>query len=642
MPDYDLIQVSELNALETPSNTDVLPVQNGTELKKITFQNLKSAATGDKLNKPTGGNGTSGQMLLTNGDGSTRWDSPDDTLATTGKAADAKATGDAIKAVDANLAAPYSASATYAVGDYCTKDGVLKRCNTPITTAEAWNSVHWDDAKLGGDVSNLRNAFNSCFDIEEHTPVNLLDLNAVEEGCYYWTTGKNINASYNASGLIPVTEGVTYYFTRGTKTVAQGRTYFEVRFLVAYGEDGTTVVNSATNLNGQTGYTAPSGAKYIRISNATYLNATGNPMVQTISEVIDYVEYVAPYKTHILKASANNDEHINELIYAKISRHLVNGFAFNFDMDSDNHIFNNITELVQDMFGYSIQFTGRVTTLTDLVIGHGYNAYMGGYVRITSTDISYYLGTEASPRLSEAHNLTIKDYISIRIDAKPNMRADFTIYTNGGVYTKTNQTWDVRQGALSVRSNNGTNVLTGCTLSYMCKGWGEKIHLYGDSYFGTYKDKWTYYLTQNNWMKNNLNAYPGREASEALKILKNVVANSNPEKIVWCLGMNNADSGQINATWKAAVEELISICDSRNIELILATIPNVATVDNSYKNAYVRASGYRYIDFASAVGASDDTTWDDGMLSNDGVHPSTQGAIALFNQAIADVPELMN
>ena len=176
MADYDLVQVSELTATETPANADVLPIQQGTTLKKITYANLKSNVVSDeanarqnadnlKLNKPTGGNGTSGQMLLTNGDGTTQWASPDDTLATTGKAADAKATGDAIKAVDANLAAPYSTSATYAIGDYCTKDGVLKRCNTAITTAEAWNSAHWDDAKLGEDVSTLKSAFNKYDDI---------------------------------------------------------------------------------------------------------------------------------------------------------------------------------------------------------------------------------------------------------------------------------------------------------------------------------------------------------------------------------------------------------------------------------------------------------------------------------------------
>lgn len=55
--------------------------------------------------------------------------------------------------VGGNLAANYSASATYAVGDYCIKDGTLYRCTTAITSGENWNSGHWTAAKIGPDVS---------------------------------------------------------------------------------------------------------------------------------------------------------------------------------------------------------------------------------------------------------------------------------------------------------------------------------------------------------------------------------------------------------------------------------------------------------------------------------------------------------
>ena len=43
----------------------------------------------------------------------------------------------------ASHAATYSASATYAVGDFCTKDGQLYRCTTAITSAETWTAAHW-------------------------------------------------------------------------------------------------------------------------------------------------------------------------------------------------------------------------------------------------------------------------------------------------------------------------------------------------------------------------------------------------------------------------------------------------------------------------------------------------------------------
>lgn len=55
-----------------------------------------------------------------------------------------------------NIAPAYSASSTYAVGDYCTKDNVLYKCSTAISTAEAWNSAHWTQVQLATDVADLK------------------------------------------------------------------------------------------------------------------------------------------------------------------------------------------------------------------------------------------------------------------------------------------------------------------------------------------------------------------------------------------------------------------------------------------------------------------------------------------------------
>ena len=45
-------------------------------------------------------------------------------------------------------ATAYSSSDTYAVGDICIYNNKLYRCNTAISTAEAWNSNHWTEINL--------------------------------------------------------------------------------------------------------------------------------------------------------------------------------------------------------------------------------------------------------------------------------------------------------------------------------------------------------------------------------------------------------------------------------------------------------------------------------------------------------------
>ena len=122
-----------------------------------------------------------------------------------------------------------------------------------------------------------------------------------------------------------------------------------------------------------------------------------------------------------------------------------------------------------------------------------------------------------------------------------------------------------------------------------------------------------------------------------------MIRGLQPEMLVWCLGMNDGDEGSINESYDSVVHEVMQICDQNDIELVLATIPTCPYWNNDYKNEFVKNSGYRYIDFARAVGAYDSITWYDGMLeeAEKRIHPTETGAVALYSEAVTTVPELV-
>lgn len=60
-----------------------------------------------------------------------------------------------------NVANIYSASSTYAVGDYVLYNGLLYECTTAITTAEAWNSAHWSRAVMANKLPKSEIVGNS-------------------------------------------------------------------------------------------------------------------------------------------------------------------------------------------------------------------------------------------------------------------------------------------------------------------------------------------------------------------------------------------------------------------------------------------------------------------------------------------------
>lgn len=106
---------------------------------------------------------------------------------------------------------------------------------------------------------------------------------------------------------------------------------------------------------------------------------------------------------------------------------------------------------------------------------------------------------------------------------------------------------------------------------------------------------------------------------------------------------------------KTQIDRFIATCVQYGIEPILSTIPTTPSTDGTSEDSglsnaagrqktgyckYVKSLGYRYIDFAEAVGADEFGNWNEGLLSSDKVHPTEAGAKVLLSRALLDCPEL--
>ena len=73
---------------------------------------------------------------------------------------DAAARADAALAIE-NAASVYDPEAEYAVGDYCTHDGLMYVCNTAIVSpGEEWDPDHWDITDTGIELTQLKSALS--------------------------------------------------------------------------------------------------------------------------------------------------------------------------------------------------------------------------------------------------------------------------------------------------------------------------------------------------------------------------------------------------------------------------------------------------------------------------------------------------
>ena len=59
------------------------------------------------------------------------------------------------------IADEYDQTSTYSVGDYVMHDGKLYQCNTDIDTAETWNSSHWTEKQVSGELKSINGSVSN-------------------------------------------------------------------------------------------------------------------------------------------------------------------------------------------------------------------------------------------------------------------------------------------------------------------------------------------------------------------------------------------------------------------------------------------------------------------------------------------------
>lgn len=455
-----------------------------------------------------------------------------------------------------------------------------------------------------------RETAGNLFDVAQKSAVMKINPTVVD-GKYVSKSGAvTSNASYYYFEVDDLSEGdivaVRTFYGASTSIVIP-----TLRFVCAYNSGGTAVsASGAENVLGQ--YTVPSGITKVAVSLVT---------TYPIESVLVFTE------KDITDIFVNDN--LESAVFASYPQSVSGELAASETITLNANAVKKNKDII---------FNGSISAFNKITIGQGNNDLNSSKIVIDTQNVTFYRGSDATG-VTNAHGLTFKDYLSVTVSVDNDHIPTVTIMTNGGKYAFTySQSWVGCWENVYATADASTS-LSSCVLTFVCRDIKEPLWIFGDSYVSYTGERWTYWIGKMGYNGYLLNGYSGEDSPHAMRDLRNLLAYGIPKYIVWALGMNDADtSSSASGKWTSVYNELKALCNEKNIQLILCAIPNVPTINNSFKNEIVRNSGYKYIDFASAVGASNDSTWYDNMLSPDGVHPTEQGAYALAAEVLKDFP----
>lgn len=464
-------------------------------------------------------------------------------------------------------------------------------------------------AVLDENVEEINTIQSDISDISERVTYDRFDVytEPYHEGGVYPSGDPAAVYTWYHTDKIPVLPGEVL---KGVTTDHTQSVIF--KRLCAYNDD-TPIVAKGLNYEAYT-YTVPDGINYVVVTQQ--LAPSGKVTSVEITGTNDMTKQIIPKIPYgYMRDAGDMDD--GDILHVQ-----------------ENNVKNQVV----------VAFSGNITSFDKLLVGQrkaNNSAMESCYIEIDDTNVVIHTD---QGNITNEHGLTILNDIQVQIETKNETSTSLIrIVSSGDVYEDTApHRWICDVGFAAAVSDG--SVLTDCALSWTSRNINKPIWIFGDSYVSLYDVRWVYWLIQDGFDKSCLiNGFAGENSLQASKSLTNLIEIAKPIYIVWALGMNDGDSSSaVNASWDENYRKMISICKQNGITPILATIPNVPTVNNNYKNAIIRNSGYRYIEFSKAVDPDEDGNWISGALSADGVHPSVKGAKILYMRALVDFPELMS
>lgn len=468
-------------------------------------------------------------------------------------------------------------------------------------------------------------------------------------------TTENVTNDYGYYDWTEVEPETSYYISRSQGDALSNRSDCYIAFYDSSKSFISSVPANVTNI------TTPALCRYVRIS--VVLARNTDAQMELGTQRTSYEEYVAPVRvidpkcivfpdngvtTDKIASGAVTQDKIAPGVSLPASPFPFGSFREKSTLESGG-ILRTPTLNVAKSTRIFCTIEGMVDSIS---VGVARLEFYGKWVEITQTKVILRSGTSGTAESEFEHGLNLGArtvvIISQDVTATSLGTATIRVFNDYGDTWSRDVSWGVVVGRPFVYNGNASESIS-AELSFMLGDISKNIWMFGDSYFSfTDMARWLYYPMTWGFQDYLVNARGGETATEALADFNTILSlGAAPSFAVWCMGMNGgADSaGAVNSTWLSATQSFIAKCQEKGITPVLATIPSVPSEIHTKLNEWVRASGYRYIDFADAVEQNGTYTWrgwgtENALLSNDEVHPNAHGAAELACRAFQDFPEI--